>query len=77
MAGKLPNRPSCEKHPCMLLGSDGSCLMCEGEKLAEKDLERARKRAMRAGFKGRRRRRDPADDLPSIEDGDEALDSML
>ena len=61
MAGKLPNRPKCPTHPFALLQRDGTCLLCEGERLAGVDEERAKKRAMRFNFRGGRKRKAPVE----------------
>ena len=69
MAGRLPNRPKCKVHPFSQLQPNGECFVCEGEKLAEGDKERARKRAMRFNFKGRKRKKADVED-----DFDEGVD---
>lgn len=56
MAGKLPDRPWCLQHRFVQLQPDGTCVLCEGERLAEVDRNRGRKRAMRLNFKGGRHR---------------------
>ncbi len=72
MAGKLPDRPMCDRHPFSQLQRNGECFLCEGEKLAGGDRERQRKSAMRFNFKGgRRRSRQELPDAADFEDDDE------